>query len=110
MVDIIIIVSALFCAHECGHFVPALFYGHVLKFRFAFGRFFVPRLVWDMPEEAERDERMLIAVCGFAYEFIAACWLSCIFWLVPLWVFAVHFLLYPYYAGECSDFNLIESR
>lgn len=110
MFDIIVIIAALFAAHECGHLVPALFFGHVLRFRFALGRFCVPRLVWDMPEEAESEDRLLIAVCGFAYEFIAACGLTCCFGLMPLWVFAVHFLLYPYYAGEYSDFDLIESR
>ena len=67
------IVSAIltaFITHEGGHFLAALLLtGKVLKFRFAFGKLYVPRFTWTMPYTTRKEQR-IIALAGFASEFI----------------------------------------
>jgi hypothetical protein len=85
-------------AHELGHFLTALVFGHVIKFRFEFKT--VPRFVWNMPD-MERWKQRIVAAAGFGLEFA----------LIPLCgkyyaAFAVvHIAAYRFYVGECSDFK-----
>ena len=103
------IVSAIltaFITHEGGHFLAALLLtGKVLKFRFAFGKLYVPRFTWTMPYTTRKKQR-IIALAGFGLEIVVAAALSLIFW-TPVFasVSMLHLLLYRFYAGECSDFN-----
>ena len=53
--------------HEGGHYLAARFFGHRLRFRFAWGRFSVPRFVWNMPYffPTEMWKAKVIAAAGF---------------------------------------------
>ena len=103
--SIAIAILIAFLTHEGGHFLAALYFGHVLRFRFSWGRVCVPRYVWEMPATTRRKQR-IIALAGFGLEIVVAAALSLIFW-TPVFasVSMLHLLLYRFYAGECSDFN-----
>ena len=86
--------------HELGHFLAALAFGHVLRFRFGLARGIVPRLVWDMPEMEARKQR-LVAAAGFGLEFAMIPAFG-----LPYAAFAAcHLAAYKFYAGEDSDFK-----
>lgn len=93
-------------AHEGGHHVAALCFGERLHFRFAWGRFCVPRLVWTMPE-MERREQRVVALAGFWTEAVVAGVLNACGWAWMALAFAAHFLAYPFYAGDASDFRWV---
>lgn len=102
---------ATICAcliHEGGHYLAALAFGKKLKFRFELGRLFgvvpVPRWVWDMPYMAEWKQR-IVAVAGFGAEFLCAGVAVALGWLWLLLVASVHVIVYPFYAGNSSDFK-----
>lgn len=96
---------ALCCAiHESGHYVAAFCFGKRLRFRFAWGRFCVPRFVWDMPYMAYKKQR-IVAAAGFASEAVAAGILAALGWPWMAGVFVAHFVAYPFYAGDASDFK-----
>lgn len=89
--------------HELGHYVAALAFGSRLHFEFSWGDLFgvrVPRWTWAWPDVTPERLR-IICQAGFVAELA----------LVPLlpWPYAAvalaHFALYPWYAGECSDFK-----
>lgn len=93
-----------FLTHEGGHYLAALCFGRRLRFRFAWGRFYVPRFVWDMPH-MERWKQQVVAAAGFGMEFVVAMCLALSpagFWLMYLCVW-VHLCAYPFYAGTASD-------
>lgn len=95
-----------FLTHEGGHFLAALLLtGKPLKFRFALGKFCIPRFIWNMPNTTRQKQR-IIALAGFATEFMVVIALSA---LVRNAVFIstaiVHLAAYRFYAGEASDFR-----
>lgn len=96
----------LLLIHELSHFLAALAFGYRLNFRFAWGRFGVPRFVWIMPDAPKWQQRV-IAGAGFIGEGLCASAASFFFGIVPPLVFFVHIVLYPFYAGEDSDFNFL---
>ena len=96
--------------HEGGHYWTARFFGHRLRFRFEWGRFGVPRFVWDMPifYQCEMWKAKVIAAAGFGTEFLAAVVLLAAWREFGLWyagVAVVHLIAYRWYAGEASDFK-----
>lgn len=96
--------------HEGGHYLAARFFGKRLKFRFEWGRFCVPRFVWDMPIfcQCEMWKAKVIAAAGFEAELFAAVVLLAAWREFGLWyagVAVAHLIAYRWYAGETSDFR-----
>ena len=96
--------------HEGGHYLAARFFGHRLRFRFAWGRFGVPRFVWNMPHffPTEMWKAKVIAAAGFGAEFLAAIVLLAAWRGFGRWYAGAalaHLVAYPWYAGEASDFK-----
>jgi hypothetical protein len=81
--------------HELGHYVAALLCGSRISF-YRQGW----RLLWRWPKV---DPRKLRAICqaGFAVELALVPLLPCPYAIVAL----AHFALYPWYAGDHSDFR-----
>ena len=96
--------------HEGGHYLAARFFGHKLRFCFAWGRFGVPRFVWNMPYFFPCDmwKAKVIAAAGFGAELLAAVVLLAAWHEFGLWyagVAVAHLAAYPWYAGDASDFR-----
>lgn len=96
--------------HEGGHYLAARFFGHRLRFRFAWGRFGVPRFVWEMPHffQCEMWKAKVIAAAGFGGELFAAVVLLAAWHEFGRWYAGAalaHLVAYPWYAGEASDFK-----
>ena len=96
--------------HELGHYWAALWFGHKLSFRFAWGRFGVPRLVWRMPHfyQCEMWKAKVIAAAGFGAELFTAVVLLAAWRGFGRWyagVAVVHLVAYRWYAGTASDFR-----
>ena len=91
--------------HELGHYLMAFaLTGAALPFRYSTGNLWgipVPRWLWYYPEGLNEKQQKLIAQAGFGLE-LALVWFLA-------WPYAVaalaHFLLYPWYAGEATDFK-----
>ena len=98
--------SILLCllTHELSHYFAALCFGHRLRFRFAWGRFYVPRFVWTMPK-MERWKQRVVALAGFCGEGFVAGALCGAGWPWMALAFAAHLAAYPFYAGDASDFK-----
>lgn len=109
MILLKIILSILIAGvvHELGHFISAKIFGHTIKFKFAFGKFNVPRFVWFMPE-IERWKQRIIAMAGFGLEILFS---AIVLFTYPgfgtylVFVSLLHFVTYKFYAGDVSDFN-----
>ena len=104
MTDLFISLILCFLTHEGGHFLAALCFGHHISFRFAWGRFYVPRYIWYMPK-MERWKQRVVAAAGFAVELIVALALAAGGFQLMLPCAAVHLCAYSFYAGEASDFK-----
>lgn len=96
--------------HMGGHYLAALWFGHKLKFRFAWGRFGIPRFVWNMPYFFMNEgwKVKVIATAGFVAELFAAVVLLAAWREFGLWyagVAVAHLAAYRWYAGENSDFK-----
>ena len=96
--------------HEGGHYLAARFFGERLRFRFEWGRFGVPRFIWDMPifYQCEMWKAKVIAAAGFGAEFLTAVVLLAAWHEFGLWytgVAVAHLAAYRWYAGEASDFK-----
>ena len=96
--------------HEGGHWLAARFFGHRLRFRFVWGRFGVPRFVWNMPYffPTEMWKAKVIAAAGFGTELFTAVVLLAAWREFGLWyagVAVAHLAAYRWYAGENSDFK-----
>ncbi|GHV45305.1 hypothetical protein FACS1894204_04080 [Synergistales bacterium] len=113
---IFLAIIGAFVIHESGHYLAAFAFGRRLEFRFALGwiggKIPIPRYVWYMPD-VEAWKQKTIAIAGFGAEMLAAL----LFWIVggAFWryyavVTLLHFIAYPYYAGEENDFKWIISH
>lgn len=100
----ILMLAFCFAIHEGGHYLAALLFGRRLKFRFAWGKYYVPRYIWDMPVLDRRKQRV-IAAAGFGAEALMAGILAAFGWPWMAGVFVAHFVAYPLYAGNASDFK-----
>ena len=103
-------ITAAFLIHEGGHYLAARFFDKRLRFRFAWGRFGVPRFVWEMPHffPTEMWKAKVIAAAGFGAELFAAVVLLAAWREFGLWyagVAVAHLGAYRWYAGETSDFK-----
>jgi hypothetical protein len=96
-VGILIGFSILACGvvHEVGHLVAAQLLGYKISFRFV--KF---RGIWDMPD-APAHKQAIMALSGFGLEFLVALLAG----PVMSFIATLHFLAYPFYAGEASDFK-----
>lgn len=101
---ILLALALCLCVHEGGHYLAALCFRKRIKFRFAWGRFYVPRYIWNMPV-MERWKQRIVAATGFGAEAFVAAILAAFGWPWMLFCFAAHFITYPFYAGEASDFK-----
>ena len=115
MVMLAVAVFAAFVIHEGGHYLAARFFGKRLQFRFAWGRFGVPRFVWEMPHffPTEMWKAKVIAAAGFGAEFLAAVVFLAAWREFGLWyagVAVAHLAAYRWYAGEASDFRWFRRR
>ena len=102
---LIMAIAAAFLIHAGGHYWAALWFGHKLRFRFAWGRFGVPRLVWRMPHffQCEGWKAKIIAAAGFGAEFLAAVVLLSAWREFGLWytgVAVAHLVAYRWYASD----------
>ena len=89
--------------HEAAHFVAALLTGNKLKFQFSFGKLGpipIPRYTWDWPVTTKKKLRF-ICQAGFVAELALIPFLP---WQYQITALA-HFSIYPWYAGDISDFN-----
>ena len=96
--------------HAGGHYWAALWFGHKLRSRFAWGRFCVPRFVWEMPYffMGEGWKVKVIVATGFVAELFAAVVLLAAWHEFGLWytgVAVAHLVTYRWYAGDASDFK-----
>lgn len=108
-------IIAAFLIHEGGHYLAARFFGKKLRFWFAWGRFGVPRFVWDMPHffQCECWKAKVIAAAGFGAELLAAVVFLAAWRGFGLWYAGVamaHLAAYRWYAGKDSDFRWFRRR
>ena len=108
-----LVLAVICCAfvHEGAHFASARAFGGKIAFRFEwgslFGKFPIPRWVWDMPE-MERWKQQVVAFAGFGLEFVVGTILFLTGWGFASYyagIAVVHLLAYRFYAGEASDFK-----
>lgn len=92
-----------FLVHEGGHYLAALFFGRKLRFRRTWGKYCIPRYVWDMPALEWRKQR-IIAAAGFAAEAVVSGILAVLGWPWMGGAFVVHVCAYPFYADSNNDF------
>ena len=89
--------------HELGHYVAALLCGSRLRFEFSWGDLFgvrVPRWTWQWPNVTPERLR-IICQAGFGLELLLVPFLPLQYGVVAV----LHFLAYPHYAGDHSDFR-----
>lgn len=109
LITLVAAIVAAFLVHEAGHFLAGLCFGRVITFRFAWGSLFrikVPRLIWDMPAGLTKRQMAIIALAGFTLEIIVTPFIYIVLnlHLYPI-IVLVHFVAYPFYSGESSDFR-----
>ena len=86
--------------HELGHYVAARLFGASLRFRFEWGKYHVPRWTWKWPDVTPLQLKV-ICLAGFGMELGIAPFMP-----LPYQVAAIiHFVAYPFYAGEKSDWK-----
>ncbi len=86
--------------HELGHWLAALACGSRLSFTFEWGKFGVPRWTWRWPDVSKWQLR-IICLAGFGLEMALIPFMP-----LPYQVAAIiHFVAYPFYAGEKSDWK-----
>jgi len=90
--------------HESGHYFVSLYFKKPIRFKLSFIKLFkypIPRFVWDIPTGLTKEQIKVLMQSGFVLEFL----------LIPLFpisyfiVTMIHFILYPWYAQENSDFK-----
>ena len=109
---IMAVILAMFI-HEFGHTIVCKFYtGNFLDFYYTEGDLWgikIPRFIWSMPK-IEYYKQRNIAAAGFIFEFIPMiCTVFSMksFWIIYAVVVTLHYVAYPYYAGENNDFKWI---
>jgi hypothetical protein len=89
--------------HELAHYVAALLCGSRIHFEFSLGRLGpvpVPRWTWRWPDVTPKRLR-IICQAGFGLELLLVPFLPLQYGVVAV----LHFLAYPHYAGDHSDFR-----
>lgn len=91
--------------HESGHWLMAAITGNIIVFKRQGFRY-----IWKMPVTATADERKLIAISGFGVELLLGAvfvHLSYTYGMAYIVFVALHFISYPFYAGEYNDFKYL---
>ena len=86
--------------HEFGHYVAALAFGSRLRFTFEWGKYYVPRWTWRFPDVSKWQLR-IICLAGFGLEMALIPFMPLPYQVVAI----IHFVAYPFYAGESSDWK-----
>lgn len=81
--------------HELGHYVAALLMGSPIRFYRLGWRF-----LWHWPD-VSHEKLVIINQAGFGLELLLVPFLPLQYGIVAV----LHFLAYPHYAGEQSDFK-----
>lgn len=111
--DLISCAIILMVTHELGHFMMALLHEKVIKFEFSLeyllNKIPIPRFIWYMPDDLELNQKKIIAISGFGFEFIYSivfyCATHATFGILLIIFALVHLCLYNFYAGENNDFK-----
>lgn len=111
LLDIVFSVSMAALIHEMGHFFTALIYGQFIDFRFSRGWIWkipIPRCTWEMPKSLTSIQKRRVAIAGFGAEFLVV---PILYFLLPYYPFitTLHLIVYPFYAGEMSDFQWLDN-
>jgi hypothetical protein len=114
LIQVVLAILLCLLIHEGGHYFTALYFGHRLKFRFAWGKLWkipIPRFIWTMPDMSWWAQ-FVTSRMGFITEFVAlpliiilTCSYSQNFWVAYLMITILHLASYDYYAGEDNDFK-----
>lgn len=86
--------------HELGHWLAARLFGSRLVFAFEWGKYYLPRWTWDFPDVPKWKLR-IICLAGFGLEFALVPFMPLPYRVAA----AIHFVAYPFYAGEKSDWK-----
>jgi len=86
--------------HELGHWLAARLFGASLRFRFEWGKYYVPRWTWRWPDVTKSQLR-IICLAGFGMEFAILPFMPRAYQVAAV----IHFIAYPFYAGESSDWK-----
>ena len=86
--------------HELGHWLAARLFGASLVFSFEWGKYYVPRWTWRWPDVTKSQLR-IICLAGFGLEFAILPFMPRAYQVAAI----AHFIAYPFYAGEASDWK-----
>ena len=86
--------------HEIGHYVAALLFGSRIRFAFEWGKYYVPRWTWRWPDVSKGQLR-IICLAGFGVEIGLIPFMPRAYQVAAV----IHFIAYPFYAGEKSDWK-----
>lgn len=89
--------------HEIGHLIAALLCGSRLNFKFAWGRLWkipIPRCIWAWDSWTKAQTRF-VCQAGFLLELGLLPFMPWQYQAVAI----IHFAIYPWYAGEVTDFK-----
>lgn len=89
--------------HEAAHFIAAKLAGTSIKFEFSTGKLGpipIPRYTWKWPDVSKKKLRF-ICQSEFVAELALVPFLPWQYQAAAL----LHFAIYPWYAGDVSDFN-----
>jgi len=86
--------------HELGHWLAARLFGASLRFRFEWGKYYVPRWTWRWPDVTKSQLR-IICLAGFGVEIGLIPFMPRAYQVAAV----IHFIAYPFYAGEKSDWK-----
>ena len=92
-----------FIVHELGHSIAAILIGGRLEFTFAWGKLGplkVPRWIWAWGSWTKAQTRF-VCQAGFLLELGLLPFMPWPYQAVAI----IHFAVYPWYAGEVTDFK-----
>ena len=110
-----IVAGCLACiVHILGHWITAIALGYKIKFISTYGYIqntplAIPRIVFEIPDLIKHDDKIMIQLAGFAFEFMFALFLlfNIEFFFFYLAFIIIHIMAYQHYAdNEHNDFNI----
>lgn len=110
-----IIVGFLACAvHLFGHWITAVALGYKINFISTYGHIkntpiAIPRFIYEIPTLINQDDKKIIQLAGFAFEFMFALFLlfNIGFFFYYLIFVILHLMAYQSYAdSNHNDFNI----
>ena len=94
--------------HEVGHFIVAKIFGQTLKFRFEWGKLGpipIPRWTWKHPDVKEWQLK-IICIAGFGLELALVPFMPLSYQVAAI----AHFIIYPMYSGNNSDWSVFKKK